>query len=139
MSASSLWPVQAAIYTRLCVDDALLALLPAGGAAVLDHVPQDTPFPYIVLGDMQGRPLGTVAEDGHDIIFDILTYSQASGMKEAKALMAAVYASLHRADFTLAGHKLILCDAVLEECRLLPDARTRAGLQRFHIMTEPVT
>ncbi len=137
MTASSFWPVQQAVYARLVADADLLALLPQGNAAVLDHVPDDTPFPYIVIGDMQARPLETQGTSGHDITLEVLSYSQSTGMKEAKALMAAIYASLHRAAFTVTGHTVILCDLEAEECRLLPDVRTRLGLQRFSIITEP--
>ncbi len=137
MTAAALWPVQAAIYARLAADSTLVALLPGGAGAICDFVPADMPFPYIVLGDMQAQPLETQSTTGHDITLDIQAFSRGAGMKEAKALMAAVYACLHDADFTAEGHAVISCTLLSEECRLLADAETRQGIQRFRIITEP--
>ena len=137
MTAASLWPVQAAIHARLAAHAPLLALLPQGAGAVADYVRDDMPFPYIVLGDMQARPFETVTSTGDDITLDIHAFSQGYGMKEVKGLMAEVRACLHQADLAVEGFTVILCDLQSEESRLLADARTRQGIQRFRIITEP--
>jgi len=135
MSAQSLWAVQAAVYERLAGDTALAALLPASG--IFDAVPDDTPFPYIVFGDLTARPADTQGTTGYDITLDIETYSRNAGMKEAKGLMQAVYDCLHNQSFSIEGQTLLLCLETASNCTLQPDGRTRKSVQRFHLITEP--
>ncbi|MDE1151406.1 MAG: DUF3168 domain-containing protein [Micavibrio sp.] len=136
MSAQSLWPVQAAVYARLSGDEALGGLLPAN--RIFDAVPADSPFPYIALGDMSARAADTQGTSGYDITLDIDAYSRGTGMKEARALMRAVYDCLHNQSFTVEGQTLLLCLEVESSCSLLADGRTRRSTQRFHLVTEPV-
>lgn len=133
MTAYSLWPAQAAVYSLLCAHAPLQALLPPGDPQIFDHVPQGALFPYIVIGDMAARPFETQASEGHDITLTLHSYSRYRGMKEAEALMTA----LHRIDFTIEGQVLIYCAETGAEIQLEPDGETRHGIQRFRLITEP--
>ena len=75
---------------------------------------------------------------GYDITLTVHSYSRASGFKELRALMAAVHDILHGAALTPPGQHVTLCDEVSSDTRLESDGITRHGLQRFHIVTEPV-
>lgn len=138
MPQDSSWAVQAAVYSRLCADAGVTALLAEGAASVFDHVPQGSVFPYIALGSLSSRPLETQQGGGHDITLDIHCYSRGLGMKEARAIMAAVAACLHHADFALSGHGLVSCRLAGQETALEQDGETRHGAQRFNIITEPL-
>lgn len=136
MPQDSLWPVQAAIYGVLAAAPALTALLAEGGSSVFDHVPQGSAFPYIVLGESAAQPLETQTGGGYDTTLDIHTYSRALGMKEAKAVMAAISDCLHGQDFAIAGQRLVFCRLTSQTLR--QEGETRHGVQRFRIITEPV-
>lgn len=139
MPQDSAWAVQAALYTRLCAASAVTALLAAGAGSVFDHVPPGSAFPYIALGDMAAQPLETQTGGGHDITLDIHVFSRAPGMKETRAIMAALSALLHEQDFAVTGQNLILCRMAAQDTRLEADGETRHGTQRYRIITEPAS
>ena len=136
MPQDSLWPVQAAIYGVLTSAGALTAQLAEGTDSVFDHVPQGSAFPYIVLGECAAQPLETQGGGGCDMTVDIHAYSRALGMKEAKAIIAAVAAALHDRNFTVTGQRLVFC--LLQSQQLRQEGETRHGISRFRIITEPI-
>ncbi len=138
MPQDSCWAVQAAVYGRLSGNAGVTALLAAGAAGVFDHMPQSSVFPYIALGDMAARPEETQSGGGYDITLDIHCYSRALGMKQSRAIRAAVSAALHEADFAVTGQSLVLCRLERQETRLEADGETRHGVLRFRIITEPL-
>lgn len=138
MTADSAWDVQAALYSRLAGTGALTALLPAGASGVCDHVPEGLAFPYVVLSGLQAQGNDTQQAHGYDITLSIASYSRAEGMKELRGVMAAIYDALHDAGFTVPNQALILCRQLSAETRLEADGITRAGVQRFRIITEPL-
>lgn len=136
MSAHSLWDVQGGVYACLSGDTALAALLPAGGG-IFDHVPPQTAFPYVVIGDSAARPLDAQGAAGHDISLALHVYSRGAGMKELRQIMAAIYDALHDADFDVPNQTLALCLCQSAETTLEGDGVTRHGILRFQIITEP--
>ena len=137
MAAYSDWDVQKAVYARLTADAGLTALLSGGAAGVHDHVPENSGFPYIVIGEIAGKPLETIAAGGRDLALTLHAYSRAHGFKELRLIMAAVHAALHDADFVVAGHNLALCLETGSATTLQGDGVTRHGKMEFHIITEP--
>ncbi len=135
MSADSGWDVQTGVYTLLTETVAVTALL-AGG--VLEHVPADAVFPYVVLGETRSVPMDSQGASGNDVTFVLHTYSRGTGMKEAKQIMAALYNALHNASFAVPNQTLVLCRLIDAETALEGDGLTRHGRQRFQIITEPV-
>lgn len=138
MTADSAWDVQTALYSRLAGAAGLTALLAAGAAGVCDHVPEGLAFPYVVLSGLRTEASDTQQSHGYDITLTIASYSRAEGMKELRSVMAAIYDALHDASFTVPNQTLILCRQISAETQLESDGITRAGLQRFRIITEPV-
>jgi hypothetical protein len=136
MPQDSLWPVQAAIYGVLAGAAPLTAQLADGADSVFDHVPQGSAFPYIVLGESAAQPLETQTGGGYDTTIDIHAYSRSLGMKEAKAIMAAISSALHQQDFAVTGQRLVFCR--LQSQQLRQEGETRHGVQRFRIITESV-
>ena len=138
MTADSAWSTQKAVYATLCAHTPLTALLPLGAEGVHDHLPDDAPLPRIVFGEMEARIIGTQASDGYDIAFTIHSQSSAEGMKQLRAVMQAVTDALHRQDFAVQGHVLVLCQMEQSSTRLESDGITRTGTQVFRLITEPV-
>jgi hypothetical protein len=137
MSADSSLDVQSGVYTLLTATSALTALLAGGAGGILDHVPPETDFPYVVLGETHCVPVDGQCFSGNDVTLTLHTYSRGAGMRETRSIMAAVYEALHNADFAVPSQVLVLCRCLESETRLEDDGLTRHGLQRFQIITEP--
>jgi hypothetical protein len=118
--------IQAAIIDRLATV----------GTPVYDHVPQDTAFPYIVVGDDTSIPFDTDDSIGSETTCTIHVWSQYRGRKQVKDIMGAVYAALHRASFAITDGALIECASEFAESFLDPDGLTRHGVIRFRLIVE---
>jgi hypothetical protein len=137
MSSDSNWTVQAGVFSQLTGTPALTALLAAGAGGIFDHVPAGAAFPYVVLGEMASSPLDTAGVSGNEISLAIHAYSRKTGMQQVRAIMQAVYDSLHDADFAVTGQSLVLCRCKGSSTQLGDDGLTRHGTQHFRIITEP--
>lgn len=137
MPEHSDWEVQKAVYARLSSVSAVTDLLAQGEDSVCDHVLSGSAFPYIAFGAMQSEPLETAAAGGRDILLTLHVFSRQPGFKETRAVMAAVHAALHDADFSVTGQNLVLCLETGSETVLEQDGETRRGTMRFRILTEP--
>jgi hypothetical protein len=138
MSIDSSWDVQTALYTRLTAATALTAQLAGGADSILDHVPAGTPFPYVVMGEMEARPLETQGVAGSELTLTLHSYSRGAGFKEVRSIMASINTSLHNANFAVPNQVLVLCRWLQSETRLEEDGLTRHGIQRFQVITEIV-
>jgi len=138
MSADSAWDVQTGVFTRLAGFTALTALLANGAGSVLDHVPQGTAFPYVVIGETRSQPMDSQRVSGNDVTLALHTYSRGSGMQQARHIMSAVYDALHQISFTVPNQTLVLCQCLGAETSLSDDGLTRHGVQHFQIITESV-
>lgn len=132
----SLWPIHLALHTRLTGDASLTALLPAGANSILDHVPAGTALPYVTLGDMRLTTQGTQTFDAIEAVATIQTFSRGAGSKELRGIMEKIRACLHRADFTVPGHALVLCEEISADVALDADGVTRRGTQTFRLIAE---
>ena len=137
MTAYSDWDVQKAVYARLAASAGVTMLLAGGAASVYDHVPENSSFPYIMIGEIAGKPLETVTGGGRDLLLALHVYSRLSGFKETREIMGAVHAALHDADFAVAGQNLVLCLEAGSATVLEGDGVTRHGKMEFHLVTEP--
>lgn len=137
MSLETFWHVQTALHGQLAGYAPLTALLAAGADSVLDHVPQDTAFPYIAMGEMAARPLEATEQAPYEIDMTLHAYSQAAGMREIKRIMSAVNAALQSGGINIAGHVMVLCRALESEARLEKDGVTRHARMRFRLIVEP--
>ncbi len=138
MSTDSTWDVQSALFAKLSADSNLTGLLANGTNSVLDHVLSGTLFPYVVIGETHSSPLDTSGSAGYEVVISIHTYSRGVGMNETRQIMSAIYDNLHRADFTVPNQTMVMCKLLDTETRLDVDGKTRHGVQRFQIITEPL-
>ena len=135
MTADSQWELQKAVYTTLRADSALQAFI-GNPARVYDHVPQDSLFPYVVIGEATGREFDGKSEDGMEQTLTLHSWSRDRGMQETKEIMAAVVDALDQVALTVTGHTLVLLRFEFSDTFLDPDGLTRHGVQRFRAVTQ---
>lgn len=95
--------LQAAIYARLVSQ--------LGPVPVYDHVPQDSAFPYVMIGADTAIPWDTKTTDGQEFTCTIHAWDALkAGRKSVKTIMQDVYTALHhqQANLAVAGFTLIL-------------------------------
>lgn len=118
--------IQAAIYAKVS----------AIGWPVYDHVPQETEFPYIVIGDDTSTPWDTDDSIGSETTCTIHVWSRHRGRKEVKEIMRTVYEALHRQEVSIIGGALVECQAEFQESFMDPDGLTRHGVIRFRLTVD---
>ncbi len=133
MTADAQSGVQAAVYGALVADVGVSAFV---GARVYDHVPADVVFPYVVIGETEAAPFDDKTKSGMLQEFGVHTWSRARGATEAKDIMAAVSAALHRVGLSVAGHELAWIRFTESELKLEDDGLTRHGMQTFEVATQ---
>jgi hypothetical protein len=82
------WPIQQALLAAL---EAAPATYPA-----FDHVPQGTPAPYLVLGEVTQNDAATLTEEGASFTLTVHGFSAYAGKRECLQMQAFVRARLHR-------------------------------------------
>lgn len=119
MSATGSWVTQAAIVAALRADSTLMTMVPGG---VLDHVPQGTQAPCIVVGEGEETDASSFGQVGHRIVPAIQVWTRdgeatngtgSAGYKAALAIADRVVEILMDDAFTVDGHDVIVAD--LEE------------------------
>ena len=129
---------QQAIYEKLLANNDIVAR----SIPVYDEVPEPCDsgslenFPYIVVGDDQSAAWDTDTELGADITATIHTWSRYAGKKETKELQGLVYGALNRAEFTISGYHVVMCDFLTSQSFLDADGKTRHGVQTFRFVIE---
>ena len=82
--------LQSAIFSLLSGDSTLDSLV--GNNKIFDTVaPQDTAYPYVLIGTEIATDIGTKTLDGKLYNVDIDVWSQYRGQKEIKEIMERVY------------------------------------------------
>jgi hypothetical protein len=140
------WELQKAVRTRLRADATLAALLAtdpvAGGAAVLDHVPQPedgasaAAFPYVTVGDDTEQEWDTDNTTGREHTLTLHAWSRYLGKKQVKDILDAMKAALHNQPLTVSGLHVVLVLAEYAESFVDPDGITRHGVLRVRVLTE---
>jgi len=142
MTADSSWPLQQAIDTALRADATLIALLADGADGIYDGAPQDSAFPYVVIGEDTVKPNDTKTEDGAEVMITIDTWDSpddpaaAIGFSLTKRIMRAIKDVLDKASLSVTGHTLILLRHDFQTTLRDPDGLTVHGVQRFRALTQ---
>ncbi len=133
---SASWSLQQAIYATVTTDPGLAAIV--GSPRIHDDVPQNTPYPYLTLGQSTSRDWSTATDPGEEHTLTLHVWSRNSGRKETHEIMGALKSALHDRALTLAGHRLINLRHVFSDARREPDGETYHGLVRLRAVTEPL-
>ena len=131
MSADSSWALQQAIYTALTGDATLMSLI----TGVHDHVPQETAFPYVTIGEASAVDWRTVGHDGMEMTLVVHVWSRARGRKEAKQILAECYRIINDAKLTVPGHVLVWLHFEFSRTHLDSDGATYHGIARYNAIT----
>lgn len=106
MSGSALWAVQDAIYDVLAGDSTLQGLLGTTTAApkVYDQPPDNTTYPYGILGDAIEARDDTLGRSGKLVTITIDYWSRYAGSKEVKGIANRTVVLLDGVALTITGY-----------------------------------
>jgi len=112
------------------------------GAAVHDQPPAVPAYPYLQIGRTESKPVGGRAPDGTagavEHVLTLTALSRFEGSEEARAIAAAVRATLHNAALPLDGWRLVSLRVVFVDIYHGADGLTVLGLIRLRAVTEPL-
>lgn len=97
---------------------------------VYQHVPQDTPPPINIVGDMDGEGLGAKGDDDEAIELSILTVFQGEARKPVSQEQGRIKDALNEKTLTHSGYTIrpLWTDA---NAILMQDGETYLGTSRF--------
>lgn len=127
-------PLQQAVFTRLNGDATLGTLIDG----VYDHVPDKTQPAYVVIGDDALNEWGTMGTNGANAEITVHTWTQGTGFKGAKTIMARIYLLLHKYNLSVSGYTTAGMLAEFSDVFKEADNRTNHGVQRFRIWLREV-
>jgi hypothetical protein len=125
------WELQKAAFAALDGDAGLGALI----TGVYDHVPPDTGFPYVTVGEATVADESTMAKDGQAHAITVHSWSRGRGRKELKQVMGEVYRILHKSSLTVTGQDFAGMMFEFADTLIDPDGLTYHGVQRFRAVT----
>lgn len=123
---TALWPLQQALFQRLTEDAALMARI----TGVHDEVAEETPLPYITLGEDTVSDYSTKTFDGEDITHTLHVWSGYKGKKEAKEILDLALQAIIASPLALAGD-FQLEDARREMLEVFKDEDAYHGVMRL--------
>ncbi len=127
------WEIQVSIYEELTGYYHLSSMV---GDRIYDRVPQNSDYPYLVLGDDTSLPWDTDNTTGSENTLTLHVWSRYYGRKEVKDIMKAIYDCLHRKNIEVSGAHTVLCQHEFSESFLDPDGITTHGVIRFRIIID---
>ena len=101
---------------------------------VFDDVPENTAYPYVVIGEETATNIDTKDKDAHEHTLTIHVWSQYRGRKKIKNIMSSVYTTLHNASITVSGASLVNIRHEFENTLTEADGITRHGVMRFRVV-----
>ena len=131
MSGDSSWELQQAVYGALTGDTTLMAMI----TGVHDHVPQETAFPYVTIGEASAVDWRTVGHDGMELTLVLHAWSRERGRREVKLILAEVHRILNDAKLTVPGHVLVWLHFGFSQTMLDNDGATTHGIARYNAIT----
>jgi hypothetical protein len=120
--------LQTIVYSTLNGDSTLDGIV--GNNKIFDNVPQDTGYPYVVIGNESAINRGTKTLDGNEYTIDIEVWSQYRGKKEIKEAMERVYNLFHDATYSVSG-----ADMVVSQVRNVITLTENDGITRHGVIT----
>jgi len=128
--------LQQAIFTALTGSTVLVNYL--GGAKVYDDIPEDTPFPYVIIGQSLMRDWGTVSEQGREHLLRLHVWSRNPGSTETQLITEEIINVLHDQDLMLQDNVLINLRFSGADVLRDSDGKTHHSILRFRAVTEPL-
>lgn len=123
---------QKTIYEVLSGDATLTTLL--GGAKIYDTVPDDMPYPYVVLYIMPLEDRGCHTLEGFESEFQISVWSQERGNLPIQNIQKRIDELLHKSEPCIDGWNILSLRRTVVDIQIEDDNITRHGIQRFKIL-----
>ena len=122
------WELQKAIFTAL---DGNVTGIDSASVSVYDDVPENTAYPYVILGEETSANSGTKSLDGIEHTLTLHVWSQYRGRREIKEIMQSLYSLLHNTAITVTGASLVNIRQEFNNTLMENDGITRHGVMRF--------
>ena len=119
--------LQSAIFSLLSGDSTLDSLV--GDNKIFDTVaPQDTAYPYVLIGTEIATDIGTKTLDGKLYNVDIDVWSQYRGQKEIKEIMERLYNLVNNTTISVSGADSVMSYVNSATTLVEADGITRHGI-----------
>ena len=128
--------LQQAVFTALSGSTALVNYL--GGAKIYDDIPEQTPFPYVTIGQSLMTDWSTATDTGREHLLRLHVWSRDAGGSEAQVITEEIIIVLHEAALVLQDNTLINMRFTGADMLRDPDGKTHHSILRFRAVTEPV-
>lgn len=145
VSKSPLNPLQKALVTLLGADATLTTLLTAAGR-VLDQVTEQTPYPYVRLGDHLSIPDNDHSGYGREVTETLHIWTKARGNVTGQTIASRIielldhqHVALTAAFAPLAGHRVVSVRNEFDQALTDPDPEIRHHVLRFRVVTAQLT
>ena len=119
--------LQSAVYSLLSGDSSLDTLF--GDGRIYDSVaPQDSAYPYVVIGMETVTDLGTKTLDGNLYNLNIEVWSQYRGQKQIKEVMERIYNLVNNVSISVSGADSVMSYVSSTTTMTEVDGITRHGI-----------
>ena len=127
--------LQTALYSALTGSTAVTGAGSTGTVNVYDHVPQNSSFPYIAIGEALDADWSSKTYDGQRHAVTLHIWSRYRGAKEIKQITSAVHTLLHNSNLSVTSHGLTLLQFDNAQYMTEADSMTRHGVIRYTALT----
>lgn len=103
-------------------------------SGVYDHVPQDTAYPFVVIGQDEIRDLSNLEKEGTEHRLSFRIYSREAGRKEASSIMERIVALMHTDALTITGQTILASRFTSSNIALEKDGATYTGTLNFRVV-----
>ena len=124
--------LQSILYSTLNGDSTLDGIV--GNNRIFDNVPQDTDYPYVVIGNINVINRGTKSLDGNEYNVDIDVWSTYRGKKEISEAMERIYELLHDTTYTVSGANMVISQVRNTITLVENDGITRHGVLTLSVI-----
>ena len=119
--------LQSAVYSLLSGDSSLDTLI--GDGRIYDSVaPQDSAYPYVVIGMETVSDVGTNTLDGNIYNLNIEVWSQYRGQKQIKEVMERIYNLVNNVSISVSGADSVMSYVSSTTTMTEVDGITRHGI-----------
>lgn len=122
------WELQKALFSTL---NGSVTGMESASVSVYDDVPENTAYPYVVIGEESTSNNGSKDLDGLEHTITLHIWSQYRGRREIKEIMESVYSLLHNTAITVSGASLVNIRQEFSTTLAENDGITRHGVMRF--------
>lgn len=131
---SPMAPVQAAVLQRLKGDATLSGLI----TGVYDYLPEETPFPYVMVGEATEVPGNAHDRYGRETVVTLHVWSQYRGYAQALKIGARVTALLDHQPLTITGLDHVVTRYEFSQTLTDPESpgNIRHLVLRYRVVTE---